>query len=151
MPTKPGASDRELGRQATSDSDAGRAAGHGRGQQRHHQATHSNAPGQQRPLGPRARCRGPTGRTRQVKLALRVTGRCSPGTREDGNVSGPRERLEHFINQGNSPTTDTAVHSQPGAGLQPGRPPFRIPRGAGGPGRRHVQTYGFSRNEWPEW
>ena len=36
-------------------------------------------------------------------------------------------------------------------GCNPVVPPFRIPRGAGGPGRRHVQTYGFSSNEWPEW
>ena len=97
---------------------------------------------------PHARWRPEPGRTVAAsKPTCRVMGPRTTGTRKDGSASGPRDRIRTFIKEAYCPTIGAAVHSQPRAGLQPGRPFFGFPRGVGGPGRRH-ENYGPSDNEF---
>ncbi len=112
----PGAQNHELGRRAVRDSDAGRAWAWVAATTSDHAQQRIRSTAATQPVGRR---QSQQGLTREVKLARRVLGRCSPGTREDGSVSGPRERLECFLKQVNSPTTDAAVHSNHELGCNP--------------------------------
>ena len=122
-PPRPGAPDLKLVHPVANDSEAGRAPGRAAAGTSGHAQQHA------RPAAamPHACWRPEPGRTVAAsKLTCRVTGPRTTGTRKDGSASGPRDRIRTFIKEAYCPTIGAAVHSQPRAGLQPGRPPFRI-------------------------
>ena len=146
-PPRPWASDLKLVHPVANDSEAGRAPGRAAAGTSGHAQQHA------RPAAamPHACWRPEPGRTVAAsKLTCRVTGPRTTGTRKDGSASGSRDRIRTFIKEAYCPTIGAAVHSQPRAGLQPGRPYFGFPRGVGGPGRRH-ENYGFSENKSSVW
>ena len=146
-PPRPGAPDLKLVHPVANDSEAGRAPGRAAAGTSGHAQQHA------RPAAamPHACWRPEPGRTVAAsKLTCRVTGPRTTGTRKDGSASGPRDRIRTFIKEAYCPTIGAAVHPQPRAGLQPGRPFFGFPRGVGGPGRRH-ENYGLSENEFSVW
>ena len=122
-PPRPGAPDLKLVHPVANDSEAGRAPGRAAAGTSGHAQQHA------RPAAamPHACWRPEPGRTVAAsKLTCRVTGPRTTGTRKDGSASGPRDRIRTFIKEAYCPTIGAAVHSQPRAGLQPGRPLFRI-------------------------